>query len=532
MKYVIVTGGVLSGIGKGIAAASIAKLIQTNYNLKVMPIKCDGYLNVDPGTMNPIEHGEVFVMDDGAEVDMDFGHYERFLNIATKNSWNLTMGKILNKLIEKEREGKFLGKTIQFIPHVTNEILEQFVKLPEKESCDVCVIEIGGTIGDLENRFYIEAVRQLQMKFGKDNVILIHLTYIPMLNNVGEQKSKPSQQSIHQLMEYGLFPDFILGRAQKPLTQNIKEKIAMFASLNDDYVISAPDVSNVYEIPLNFAKEKLDKKIGDKLHLLGYKNRMQLWQELILKMNKPKIKKRIAIAGKYLALKDSYASVIEAIKHASAHLDVKPEIVYLNTENITRENVSEKLKNIDAIIIPGGFGSRAIEGKINAIKYARENNIPLLGLCYGLQLAVIEFAKNVCNLENANSTEIDSNTKHPVIDILPEQKNIDKKGATMRLGEQKANLKLNSLVQKLYNSNESFERHRHRYEVNPEYHKILEDHGLILSGLSPNEKLVEYIELPIEKHKFFIATQAHPELKSKFENPSPLFLGLIKAILE
>ena len=274
MKYIVVTGGVVSGIGKGVAAASIAKLIQNNYNLKVMPIKCDGYLNVDPGTMNPIEHGEVFVMDDGGEVDMDFGHYERFLNITTKFPWNLTMGKVLSSIIEKERKGIFLGKTIQFIPNVTNEILEQFVRLPEKENADVCIIEIGGTIGDLENAFYVDAVRQLQMKFGKDNVIFIHLTYVPMLNNVGEQKSKPTQQSVHLLMKAGIFPDFILGRAQTTLTQTIKEKIAMFENLDDDYIISAPDVSNVYEIPINFAREKLDKKIGDKLRLLGYKNRM------------------------------------------------------------------------------------------------------------------------------------------------------------------------------------------------------------------------------------------------------------------
>ena len=333
-------------------------------------------------------------------------------------------------------------------------------------------------------------------------------------------------------MEYGLFPDFVLGRANKPLTNAIKEKIALFASLSDDNIISAPDVSNIYEIPLNYAKEKLDKKIGEKLRLLGYKNRMQLWEELVTKMNKSKNKKRIAIVGKYMALKDSYASVIEAIRHASAHLNVKPEIVYLDTENITNSNVKEKLKNIDAVIIPGGFGTRGIEGKINTIKFVRENNIPFLGLCYGLQLAVIEYARNVCKLDNANTTEIQSNVKHPVIDILPEQKTIEKKGATMRLGEQKAKLKLNTLVQKLYNSNETYERHRHRYEVNPEYHKILEDNGLIFSGLSPNEKLVEYIELPLEKHKFFIATQAHPELKSKFEKPNPLFLGLIKATLE
>ncbi len=532
MKYIVVTGGVVSGIGKGVAAASIAKLIQTNYDLKVMPIKCDGYLNVDPGTMNPIEHGEVFVMDDGGEVDMDFGHYERFLNITTKFSWNLTMGKILSRIIEKEREGKFLGKTIQFIPHVTNEILENFIRLPEKENADICVIEIGGTIGDLENAFYVEAVRQLQMKFGKDNVIFIHLTYVPMLSNVGEQKSKPTQQSVHLLMEAGIFPDFILGRAKDPLSSAIKEKIGMYSNLDDEHIISAPDVSNIYDIPINFAKEHLDKKIGAKLKLTGYKDKMNLWKDLLNKMKTAKIKKKILIAGKYTTLHDSYASVIESINHASAHLSIKPEIVWLDTSELTYEQAKTKLKGIDAIIVPGGFGSRGTEGKINVIRYVRENNIPFLGLCFGLQLATIEFARNVCGLKDANSTEINPETKNPIIDILPEQKNIDKKGATMRLGSQLANLKPNSLACKLYGCCDVSERHRHRYEVNPEYHKILEDAGLILSGKSPNGKLVEYIELPQDQHKYFIATQAHPELKSKFEQPNPLFYGLLKATLE
>lgn len=532
VKYIIITGGVVSGIGKGIASASIAKLIQTNYNLKVMPIKCDGYLNVDPGTMNPIEHGEVFVMDDGGEVDMDFGHYERYLNITTKFSWNLTMGKVLSSIIEKERKGSFLGKTIQFIPHVTNEILDAFINLPKKENADVCIIEIGGTIGDLENAFYVESVRQLQMKFGKENVVFVHLTYVPMLHNVNEQKSKPTQQSTHLLMQYGIFPDFILGRAKDPLTKSIKEKIAMFGNIDIENVISAPDVSNIYEIPLNFAKENLDKKIGEKLHLGKYENKMQFWENLINKMHSANIKKKIAIAGKYTALHDSYASVIEAIKHSGAHLNIKPEIVWLDTSELSYEDAKKELKNIDAIIVPGGFGSRGTEGKINAIRVARENNIPFLGLCYGLQLATIEYARNMCNLNDANSTEINPETKNPIVYILPGQENIENKGGTLRLGKQKANLKENSIVHKLYGCCNAEERHRHRYEVNPYYHKVLEENGLMLSGLSPDGRLVEYIELPKEKHKYFIATQSHPELKSKFEQPSPLFYGLMKATLE
>jgi len=531
MKYIVVTGGVLSGLGKGVAAASIAKLIQNNYRLKVIPIKCDGYLNVDPGTMNPIEHGEVFVMDDGGEVDMDFGHYERFLNITTKFSWNLTMGKIFNKVIEDERKGKYLGKTIQFIPHVTNEILNRFIKIPKKENADVCVIEIGGTVGDLENRFYIESSRQLQMKFGKENVVFVHLTYVPILYNVGEQKSKPTQQSVYKLMESGIFPDFILGRSQKPLTKRIKEKIAMFGNISIDNVISAPDVSNIYQIPLNFMKENLDKKIGSKLGLKKYKQNMKNWESLVNKLNQPRIKKKIAISGKYTALHDSYASVIEAINQSAMHLSIEPEIVWLETSNLTYEKAKEKLKDIDAVVVPGGFGSRGTEGKINVIKVARENNIPFLGLCYGLHMAVIEYARNVCNLKNANTTEIDPKTPFPVIDILPEQKKVDKMGATMRLGAQEAKVKEGTLVHSLYKTTKVFERHRHRYEVNPKYKKILEKNGLVLSATSPDGRLVEFIELPQDKHKYFIATQAHPELKSKFENPAPLFFGLLKATL-
>lgn len=532
MKYIVVTGGVVSGIGKGIVSASIGKLLQTNFNLNVLPIKCDGYLNTDPGTINPIEHGEVYVLDDGTEVDMDFGHYERFMDVVTKKKLNLTMGKIFKIVIDKERKGIYLGKTVQLIPHVTNEIIRQFETISKSENADICIIEIGGTIGDIENMLYIESVRQLRNKLGKENVCFVHLTYVPYIAAVGEQKSKPTQQSVHMLMETGIYPDFLICRSEYKLNEELKTKIALFTNIPIENIISNEDVRNIYEIPISLENEGVDKKIGELLKLENYENNMQNWKKLIENIKNPKTIRNIAIAGKYMKLKDSYASVIEAIKHAATHLEIKPEITWIDTTDLDYENTKEKLKNVDALIVPGGFGARGTEGKINAIRFARENNIPFLGLCYGLQMAVVEFARNISNLCDANSTEINPETKYPVIDILPEQKEIQDLGGTMRLGKYKACVKEGTIVHNLYNNNIAYERHRHRYEVNPKFHKILIDNGLILSGVSENGRLVEFIELPKEKHKYFVATQAHPELKSKFEKPSPLFYGLLKATLE
>jgi CTP synthase len=524
-KYIIISGGVISGLGKGIAAASIGHLLSKEY--KVIPIKCDGYLNVDPGTMNPVEHGEVFVLDDGTEVDMDFGHYERFLNTTCTGRQNLTMGKVFHDIHNLEREGKFLGQTVQLIPHVAKHIRQWWEEIGEKQNADIVMIEIGGTVGDMENELYLEAARNLKQKKGND-VIFVHLTYVPVPGGVDEQKSKPTQQSIRLLMERGIFADIILGRCPQMLEEKIRKKIALFCNVDDEFVISAPDMDSVYKIPQGFAKQNLHNLILEKLNLPNTSENT-IWTKILDDYekengNKPKI--NIAICGKYTALEDSYASVVEAIRHASIINKVQTKINFIDTEKIDLE----KLKKMDGIIIPGGFGARGVEGKIDIIKYCRENNIPFLGICYGLQLAVIEFARNVCKLSDANTTENVKDTKNPIIDILPDKKDLKNMGGTLRLGAYEAHLDKNSKIYKLYGKEIVSERHRHRYEVNPEYHKQLTAHGLLISGLSPDKRLVEFIELP--NHPYFVATQAHPELKSSLDKPAPLFDGLVKAILE
>ena len=522
-KFIVVTGGVLSGLGKGIAAASIGHLLANKY--KVIPIKCDGYLNVDPGTMNPIEHGEVFVLDDCGEVDMDFGHYERFLNVTCKFKWNLTMGKVFDAIRKSERKGEFLGKTVQYIPHVTNYIKEKFFEIGEEENADIVLIEIGGTVGDIENELYLEAVRQLKNDVGSENVLYVHLTYVPILMGANEQKSKPTQQSVNLLLEKGIQPDIIIGRCCEYLEERIKEKIGLFCNIKKDAVITGLDVDDIYKIPIVFEQEGINKIISKHLNIEVAEN-VHKWKELI--ENKENYNKEInmAICGKYTALEDSYVSIIESLNHCSANLKCKINLKWIETTDA--DKVEEQLKNINGIIVPGGFGSRGSEGKIKAIKYARENNIPYLGLCYGLQLAVVEFARNVCGLKDANSSEI-CETKNPVIDILPEQKEINDKGGTMRLGGYEADILKGSKVFEFYNSDKVSERHRHRYEVNPKYHEILKENGMVFSGTSKNGRLVEFIELP--NLKYFIATQSHPELKSKLERPAPLFYNFVKACL-
>ena len=525
-KWIVVSGGVLSGLGKGIVTASIGRLLSSNFN--VVPIKCDGYLNIDPGTMNPIEHGEVFVLDDGGEVDMDFGHYERFLGKNCKFKWNLTSGKMYLSLIEKERKGLFLGKTVQIIPHLIDEIKERWKEIAKEEKADVCIIELGGTVGDIEMEHFFEAARQLRREYGKKGVMFCHLTYVPVLNVVGEQKTKPTQQSVDLMQSRGIQPDVIIGRAKGYLTKRSKEKISLFCNLREDEVISNPDLFTVYELPLIFKKEGLLKLIERNLNI-KVKNDLVKWSKLVGRIKNAKKEVNIAICGKYTHLKDSYISILEALVHSGAHLNVKVNVKWIETTDLEKgkNSVKNALKNIGGIIIPGGFGSRGTEGKINAIRYARENNIPFLGLCYGLQMAVIEFARNVCGLK-ANSTEIDANVKDKVIDILEEQKKVKNKGGTMRLGAYSADLIKGSKVCNLYGrAKKVSERHRHRYEVNPKYHKILGKHGLIISGSSQNGKLAEFIEL--KDHKYFVATQAHPELKSGLEKSSPLFLGFIRA---
>jgi len=522
-KYIVITGGVLSGLGKGIAIASIGKILSGSY--KVVPVKCDGYLNVDPGTMNPLEHGEVFVLDDGGEVDMDFGHYERFLGVNCKLDWNLTMGKVFDKIREKERRGDYLGKTVQMVPHVSNFIRDYYIEAGEKAQANIVLIEIGGTVGDMENELYIDACRALARKVGRDNVLFIHLTYVPIPSGVDEQKSKPTQQSISMLRQRGIEPDIVIARCREMLTNNMKRKIAESANLSEDEIITGLDVDDIYKIPLVFEQQGISQLIARKLDI-PIKVNLSVWKQLIKNRENPLKEIDIAIAGKYTDLEDSYASIKEALNHCAAQFNAKINLRWIDTS----DNELIDIRGVSGVIVPGGFGSRGAEGKIKFIQYCRENKIPFLGICYGLQLAVVEFARNICNLPEANSTEIDSKCACPIIDILPEQKNVQNKGGTMRLGACKAVIKPNTLVNALYKNTEVFERHRHRYEVNPLYHSVLEQNGLILSGLSPSGSLVEFIEL--KDHPYFVATQAHPELKSKLECPAPLFKGLVNAAIE
>jgi len=523
-KYIIVTGGVLSGLGKGIAAASIGYLLSSR--LKIVPVKCDGYLNVDPGTMNPFEHGEVFVLDDGGEVDMDFGHYERFLGISCQSKWNLTMGKVFNMVREKERRGDYLGKTVQYIPHVTEVIKNHIYEIAGEQSADLIIVEIGGTVGDIENELFLEAMRQMKEDVGRHNIVYVHLTYVPIPYGVHEQKSKPTQQSVNLLKQRGIFPDIIIGRCSEFLTEEVRSKISRFCDVSPESVITGLDVDDIYEIPVVFEKEGLAEILHKKLNIYSPPD-LRKWKRLIESLRRPKIEITIAICGKYTKLEDSYASIIESLNHCSAHFGCRINIKWIETTDIKD---SAALDGIDGIIVPGGFGVRGTEGKIDIIKRAREQDIPFLGLCLGLQLAVVEYARNVCRLDGANSTEFEPDSPFPVIDILPEQKEIKEKGGTMRLGAYEAVVKEGTLVRKLYESSRVSERHRHRYEVNPEYHKLLMDNGLVFSGMSEDGRLVEFIELP--GLKYFVATQAHPELKSKLTKPSPLFYGFVKASLK
>ncbi|HDG68521.1 MAG TPA: CTP synthase (glutamine hydrolyzing) [candidate division Zixibacteria bacterium] len=531
-KYIVITGGVLSGLGKGIATASVGHLLSSK--LKVIPIKCDGYLNTDPGTMNPIEHGEVFVLDDGGEVDMDFGHYERFLGVTCRSEWNLTMGKVYWRILERERRGDYLGKTVQLIPHVTDEIKSHFKKIAQQEKADIVLIEIGGTVGDMENELFIEAVRQLGQEVGEDNIVYIHLTYVPIPPNLGEHKTKPTQQSVKLLNERGIRPDIIIARSPKPLTQKVKEKIALFCNIPPEAVISGPDVKTVYQVPILYDQQNLTALIHKKLKIYSPPN-LAKWQKLVDAILNPEREVTIAICGKYTDLHDSYASILEALTHAGAHLKTKVRVKWIETTKIEQGKITveKALADVQGVIVPGGFGLRGIEGKIDVIQYCRENKIPFLGICYGMQLAVIEFARNVCGLEGAHTTEAEEEgieVKHPVICLLPSQKGLKKKGGTMRLGGQDVYIKPGTVAHKIYGADKVRERFRHRYEVNPEYVPTLEKCGLVFSGYEPQENIMQIMELP--EHPFFIGVQYHPELISKLEKPEPLFYHLVKHALE
>lgn len=522
MKYIVITGGVLSGLGKGIALASIGHLLIPDY--KILPIKCDGYLNVDPGTMNPVEHGEVFVLDDGTEVDMDFGHYERFLNVVCNEKLNLTMGKVFSKIREKERRGDYLGQTVQMIPHVSDFIRDYFIEVGNENNADIVLIEIGGTVGDMENELFMDGVRSLAAKVGKENVLFVHVTYVPIPVGVNEQKSKPTQQSISFLRQRGIEPSILIARCSELLSESLKNKISVSSGIDKSAIVTGLDVDDIYKIPLVFEKQNMSQLIARKLNL-PVRPRLGRLRELIKNREDADKEITIAIAGKYTSLEDSYASIIESLNHCSANFGVRIKIKWVET---TDENLD--LSGIDGVIVPGGFGGRGVEGKIRVIKYCRENNIPFLGICYGLQMAIIEFARNVCNLEGANTTENEPNCTHPVIDILEEQKSLLEKGGTMRLGAYPAILSEGSIVYSLYGMREVSERHRHRFEVNPKYHETFEQNGLFLSGFSPDRKLVEFIEL--KNHPYFVATQGHPELKSNLFKPAPLFAGLVQAALK
>ncbi|MEO0092262.1 MAG: CTP synthase [candidate division WOR-3 bacterium] len=530
-KFIFVTGGVVSSLGKGIATASIGLLLKSR-GLKVTLQKFDPYINVDPGTMSPFQHGEVFVTEDGAETDLDLGHYERFLDQNLTRDHNLTTGQIYNAVIEKERKGVFLGGTIQVVPHITNEIKDSIRRLANK--VDVIITEIGGTVGDIESLPFLEAARQMQIEEGRENVIYIHLTLVPFIETSSEYKTKPTQHSVKELREIGIQPDIILCRTKFPLPQEAKDKIALFCNVPKQAVIEALDVENIYEIPLIFKKQGLDELITRLLHLKYPLRKYDLhnWQRYVEKSKNPQTIIPVGICGKYIALHDAYKSVVEAIHHAATYCNVKPDIKWIEAESINQNNAEEKLSGLAGVIVPGGFGVRGIEGKISAINFLRTHKVPFLGLCIGLQCAVIEFARSVCKMANANSTEFNPRTRYPVIYLLPSQRAKRQKGGTMRLGVYITKLKHDSLAYKCYQQPEIKERHRHRYEVNNRFVPILKRHGLIISGISKvgRHNLVEIIEL--KDHPFFIATQFHPEFTSRPLRPNPLFIGFIKACQE
>ncbi len=528
MKYIIVTGGVISGLGKGITTSSIAKILKTR-GLNVTAIKIDPYLNYDAGTMNPYQHGEVFVLDDGGEVDLDLGNYERFLDINLKFEHNITTGKVYKTVIERERRGEYLGKTVQIIPHITEEIKRRIKKIAVESNADVTVIEIGGTVGDIESMPFLEAARQLWIEEGARNVLFVHTTLIPMLDVVGEQKTKPTQHSVKELRSLGIQPDIIIGRAREKLTKETRRKISLFCNVPYEAVISAPDAKSIYEVPLIFEEQGLGEYIMAKLQLWGENPDWKEWKRFLNNIFNPKDEVTVAIVGKYVHLKDSYISHREALTHVASKLRTKINMKWIDSEKIEEQGVDD-LKSAHAILIPGGFGSRGSEGKILAAKFARENNIPFLGVCFGFQLAVVEFARNVLGYEDANSTELHPSTSAPVIDLLPEQRDVTDKGGTMRLGAQKIIIDSNSLAYRVYGRREIYERHRHRYEVNPEYIDEFEKHGLHFSGRDESGTRMEIFEL--KDHIFYMGSQFHPEFKSRPLKPSPLHLMLVKKAIE
>ncbi len=526
-KYIFVTGGVTSSLGKGIIAASLAKLLQAR-GLKVTIQKFDPYINVDPGTLNPYEHGECYVTEDGAETDLDLGHYERFLNIFTSQANNVTTGRIYQTVINKEREGAYLGKTVQVVPHITDEIKKRMLQLGQDGKYDIVITEIGGTVGDIESLPFVEAVRQLQWELPEEDSVVVHLTLIPYLKAAKELKTKPTQHSVKMLSQEGVHPDIIVCRTEKPLFPELRRKIALFCNVKQEAVIEAMDAPTIYEVPLAMMREKLDVICMKKLDIVNYQEpELTKWKEFLDKLKYPKSKVTIGLIGKYLELQDAYKSILESFVHAGAMNECQVQVVNVHSEFITNDNVYEKLAGLDGLLVAPGFGHRGVEGKIVAVKYARENNLPFFGICLGMQMAVIEYARNVLGLKEAHSTEMDPDCKEPVIDLMEEQKKITAKGGTMRLGAYTCEIKSDSLAYDIYGYSPVSERHRHRWEFNNKYLEQFENAGMIASGKNPATGLVEIIELP--NHPFFIGVQYHPELKSTVENPQPIFVHFIKA---
>ncbi|MBU1726172.1 MAG: CTP synthase [Candidatus Omnitrophica bacterium] len=529
-KYIFVTGGVISSLGKGITSASIGKILESR-GLKVTLMKFDPYINVDPGTMNPYQHGEVYVTEDGAETDLDLGHYERFTHASMTKFNNATTGQVYNAVISRERRGDYLGKTIQVIPHITNEIKDRVRKVAEVSGADIVISEIGGTVGDIESLPFLEAARQLGLEVGRDNVLYVHVTLVPFIRCAEEIKTKPTQHSVGTLREIGIQPDILICRSERPLSNEVKEKISLFCNVQKEAVIEAKDVDSIYEIPIVFKKQILDEIILSHFHLICKFSDLKDWEKNVVERSvNPRHKVVIAIVGKYLALQDAYKSIYESLVHAGIYNDAKVEIKKVDSEDIEKRGVKEMLGQVSGILVPGGFGYRGIEGKVRAIRFARENKIPFLGLCLGMQCAVIEFARNACGLKDANSTEFRQKNKYPVIALLEEQVNVKDMGGTMRLGAYPCKIKKNTLASKVYGKMLIHERHRHRYEFNGKYKKLLEKKGLVFSGIYPKGNLVEIVEL--KDHPYFIAVQFHPEFKSKPDNPHPLFRDFIKATLK
>ena len=529
-KYIFVTGGVVSSLGKGIVAASLGRLLKAR-GFSVVIQKFDPYINVDPGTMSPFQHGEVFVTDDGAETDLDLGHYERFTDTNLGRINNVTSGSIYQTVINKERHGDYLGATVQTIPHITNEIKSRIKKATQQFKPDFIIAEIGGTIGDIESLPFIESIRQFRSEAGFGNSISIHVTLLPYLPTSGELKTKPSQHSVTNLRSYGIQPEILVCRTAKPIPKKEKEKLALFCSVPKDAVIECRDMKSIYEVPLALEEQNMASVVLQRLFMQDVKPNLDSWKELVNRIKNPEKTIRIAIAGKYTKLSDAYISVVESLKHAGYENKAQIDIKWINSEDcIDFEKAKEVLSDVDGLVVPGGFGIRGIEGKLNVIRYARENNIPFLGLCLGMQCAVIEYARNVVGLKDANSMEFNENTQYPVIDLMTEQKNVEGYGGTMRLGQFECHIQKGTKAEQAYGTNVIFERHRHRYEVNNEYRTQIAEKGLVFSGLSPDGMLCEMVELP--QNDWFVACQFHPEFKSRPEKPHPLFAGIINAVLK